>query len=171
MNRQLMTCMCELYNSLWDVPLEQKLYIKGENLTKVKLYVTAYFYRMIDGAKFDPNTVPYQKIVADKITKEQTIQIGMEVANLPNMSVGNLIGLITQINPVRYQNLKGTFISYFTSSCGTPLIFALENLQYLFLEMSSANYKTKITAYSLNRLVTKTAKQCISLLNGLDIKL
>lgn len=169
MNRQLMQYMCALYNSLWDVPLEQKLYVKGENLTKVKMYVTAYFYRMIDGARFDGNAVPYGKIIGDDIPKAMATQIGMEVAQLPNLSIANLINLIKQINPVRYQNLDATFISYFSSSCGNSLIFALENLQYVFLEMSSANYKTKLTAYSLNRLITKIAKQCIQLLNGMDI--
>lgn len=169
MNRQLMVCMCELYNALWDVPLEQKLYVKGENLTKVKMYVTAYFYRMIDGPKFDTSGIPYNKIIGDNIPQALATQIGMEIANLPNLSVANLINLIKQINPVRYQNLDSTFISYFTSSCGIPLIFALENLAYVFLEMSSANYKTKITAYALNRLITKPAKRCIMILNGMNI--
>jgi len=170
LNRQLVLNLCALYNYLWLMPLEQKLYIKGENLTKVQMYVSAYFYRMIDGDKMGPTTIPFNRLLKDKVSGEQIKQITTEVSMMPSMNIGNLISLIKQINPVRYKDLDATFMNYFVQSCGTPLIFALENLQYLFLLVTSANYKTKVTAYALNKSASDTVKRCMSNLNGMDIK-
>ncbi len=170
LNRQLMLGMCQLYNYMWLMPLEQKLYIKGDNLTKAQMYVTAYFYRMIDGDRMNPTSVPYSRILKDKVSNEMIKQITTEVAMMPTLAIGNLIDLLKKINPVRYKDLDATFMTYFTSSCGITLIFALENLQYLFLLMTSSYYKTKLTAYGLNKTAGQTAKKCISALSGIDIK-
>lgn len=169
LNRQLMLNMCGLYNYLWLMPLEQKLYIKGENLNKVQMYVTAYFYRMIDGDKMDPSKIPFNRILKDRVLQDQLKQVTMEVGMMPSLGIGNLISLIKQINPVRYKDLDSTFMTYFASSCGVTLIFALENLQYLFLLITSAQYKTKLTAYSLNKAASDSAKKCMTNLNGMNI--
>lgn len=169
MNRNLVLALCELYNYLWIVPLEQKLYVKGENLNKVQMYVISYFYRMVDNNKIDVKSIPFNRLMKDKINEGMANQIVTEVKTMPNLAITNMFQFITNINPVRYKNLRETFMSYFSSACGTALIFALENLQYLFLEMSSANYKTKLTSYSLNKIATKSAKTCITLLSGMNI--
>jgi len=169
LNRQLILNLCSLYQYLWLMPLEQKLYIKGENLTKVQMYVTAYFYRMIDGDKMGPTTIPFNRLLKDKVSGEQVKQVTTEVSMMPSLGIGNVISLIKQINPVRYKDLDSTFMTYFASSCGVTLIFALENIQYLFLLMTSANYKTKVTAYALNKSATDSVKRCMSTLNGMNI--
>lgn len=172
LNRQLVLGLCELYNYLWLMPLEQKLYIKGDNLTKAQMYIDAYFYRMIDGEKMTPQSIPYNRLLKDRVSAEQTKQIVTEVTMMPSLAIGNLIDLIKKINPVRYKELDSTFMSYFVQSCGSTVIFALENLQYLFLLLTSASYKTKVTAYGLNKSATTsgTVKKCMSALSGIDLK-
>jgi len=169
LNRQFMLSMCSLYNYLWIMPLEQKLYVKGDNLTKAMMYVTSYFYRMIDGNKMDAKNIPFNRILKDRVPQAQIDQIVTEVKTMPSLAIGNLINLIKQINPVRYENLDATFISNFTQSCGISLIFALENLQYLFLLMTSSNYKTKLTAYGLNKTASDTVKKCVSMLSSMRV--
>lgn len=169
LNRNLMLNLCELYNYLWIMPLEQKLYMKGENLTKAMMYATAYFYRMIDGDRLNATSIPFNRILKDKVSEGMITQIVTEVKTMPSMAIGYLLKLIQNINPVRYKNLDATFMTYFSSSCGIPLIFALENIQYLFLLMTSANYKTKITAYALNKTAAASSRKCITMLNGMDI--
>ena len=171
LNRQLVLNLCELYNYLWLMPLEQKLYMKGDNLTKAQMYIDSYFYRMVDGDKMGPTTIPFNRLLKDRVSQEQIKQITMEVSMMPSLAIGNLISLIKKINPVRYKDLDATFMTYFTSSCGLPVIFALENIQYLFLLLTSAEYKTKLTAYGLNKTATSsgTVKKCIATLSGMDI--
>jgi hypothetical protein len=169
LNRQLILNLCGLYQYLWLMPLEQKLYIKGDNLTKAQMYVISYFYRMIDGDKMSPQTIPFNRLLKDRVFQDQIKQITMEVATMPSLGIGNLISLIKQINPVRYKDLDSTFMTYFASSCGIPLVFALENLQYLFLLVTSAYYKTKLTSYSLNKSCSDSAKKCLTTLNGMNI--
>jgi hypothetical protein len=118
-----------------------------------------------------PTTIPFNRLLKDRVSQEQIKQITMEVAMMPSLAIGNLISLIKKINPVRYKDLDATFMTYFTSSCGLPVIFALENIQYLFLLLTSAEYKTKLTAYGLNKTATSsgTVKKCIATLSGMDI--
>lgn len=171
LNRQFVLGMCQLYNFLWLMPLEQKLYMKGDYLTKAMMYITAYFYRMIDGDKMSPSSIPFNRILKDKVSAEMIKQIVTEVQMMPSLAIGNLIQLIEKINPVRYKDLHSTFMTYFTSTCGVTLIFALENLQYLFLLLTSAAYKTKVTSYALNKTASDTVKKCMSQLSGMQIKL
>lgn len=171
LNRQLILNLCGLYQYLWLMPLEQKLYIKGDNLTKAQMYIIAYFYRMIDGDKMSPTTVPFNRLLKDRIFQDQIKQVTMDVATMPSLGIGNLIALIKQINPVRYKDLDSTFMTYFASSCGLPLVFALENLQYLFLLATSSFYKTKLSAYSLNKSCSDSAKKCLTNLNGMNISI
>lgn len=171
LNRQFVLGLCQLYNYLWLMPLEQKLYMKGEHLTKAMMYITTYFYRMIDGDKLSPASIPFNRILKDKVSLEMTKQIVMEVQMMPSLAIGNLLELIKKINPVRYKDLNSTFMTYFVSSCGVTLIFALENIQYLFLLLTSAAYKTKVTAYALNKTASDTVKRCMSQLSGMSLKL
>lgn len=169
MNRNLILTLCELYEYLWIMPLEQKLYMKGDNLSKAMAYVAAYFYHMIDGDRINEQSIPFSRLMKDKMNPEVLKQIVAEVKTTPSLAIGYLLKLIEKINPVRYKDLYATFMTYFTSSCGIPLIFALENPQYLFLLMTSAVYKTKITAYALNKTANASAKKCLSILNSMDI--
>lgn len=169
LNRQLVLNLCELYLYLWLMPLEQKLYVKGDNLTRAELYVIAYFYRMIDGSRMSAESIPFKRFLRDKIPDALIKQIVTEVQMMPSLAIGNLIKLIQQINPVRYKNLDATFMTYFTSSCGIPMIFALENLQYLFLLMTSSYYKTKITQYSLNKTALESSRKCMKTIGGMGL--
>lgn len=171
LNRQLVLGLCELYNYLWLMPLEQKLYMKGDNLTKAQMYIDSYFYRMIDGDKMGPTSIPFNRLLKDRVPQEQIKQITMEVSMMPSLAIGNLIALLKKINPVRYKDLDATFFTYFTSSCGITLVFALENIQYLFMLLTSAEYKTKLSAYGLNKTASSSGvvKRCISALSGMNI--
>lgn len=171
LNRQLVLGLCELYNYLWLMPLEQKLYMKGDNLTKAQMYIDSYFYRMVDGDKMGPTSIPFNRLLKDRVPQEQIKQITMEVSMMPSLAIGNLIALLKKINPVRYKDLDSTFFTYFTSSCGITLVFALENIQYLFMLLTSAEYKTKLSAYGLNKTASSSGvvKRCISALSGMNI--
>lgn len=169
LNRQMILNLCGLYQYLWLMPLEQKLYIKGDNLTKAQMYVISYFYRMIDGSKLAPGNIPFNRLLKDRVMQDQIKQIVAEVGMMPSLAIGNLIALIKKINPVRYKDLDATFMTYFTSSCGVTLVFALENLQYLFLLATSSYYKTKLTSYALNKAASDVAKKCITNMNGMNI--
>jgi hypothetical protein len=168
-NRNMMIVMCDMYTKMVTAPLEQRIYMKGENLVKAELYVIAYFYRMIDGDKLNAETIPVKRLVPDKIQPAVIKQIVNEVKSLPDMGFFNVINLIKQINPVRYKNLDNMYLTYFTSSCGMPLIFALENLGYLFLLMTSASYKTAVTQYNLNKYVGLVAKKALKELNQMGV--
>ena len=48
-NRALMQVMCNIYAIMVTLPLEQKVYMKGEYLTKAMLYSIAYFYNRQEG--------------------------------------------------------------------------------------------------------------------------
>ena len=169
LNRQVVLNLCELYIYLWLMPLEQKLYMKGDNLTKAQIYIISYFYRMIDGDRATAENIPFNRFLRDRVPDSVLKPLVSEVQGLESLAVENLIGLIMQLNPVRYKDLQSTFMSYFQGACGVPLIFALENPQYLFLLLTSSYYKTKITAYALNKSSLETARRCMKTLNGIDI--
>lgn len=170
MNRPLMLTLCNIYRYMVIAPLEQKLYMKGENLTKAMLYVIAYFYKMIDGDQMTVGNIPYKRLIDDKVDEIVVKQIVEEVKALPDLSFMGLIGLIKKINPVRYNNIDVMYMTHFVSSCGTSLIFALENIGYLFTLISSANYKTQVTAYGLNKVVNMPVKKAVTLLSSLNIQ-
>lgn len=168
-NRPLVLSFCNLYVTMASVPLEQKMYIKGDNLTKVLLYLAAYFYRMIDGETFDVSILPNiaKRIISDKLDPKFVKQIGEEVKNMPDMSFMSVIELIKQINPIRYKDIDTMYMTYFISSCGTPLIFALENLSYLFLLFTSSAYKTSLTGFALNKEVSIYHKKMTALMDNI----
>lgn len=168
-NRNMMIIMCDMYMKMVTAPLEQRLYMKGENLVKAELYIIAYFYRIIDGDRLNAETIPIKRLVPDKIQPGIVKQIVEEVKAMPDMGFFNVINLIKNINPVRYKNLDNMYLTYFTSSCGMPLIFALENLGYLFLLMTSSTYKTPITQYNLNKYVGLVARKALKELNQMGV--
>lgn len=168
-NRPLVLSFCNLYTAMVSAPLEQKLYMKGENLTKAMLYIMSFFYKMIDGEMFDVNALPSisKKIISDKVNPSTIKEIGMEVKNLPDTNFMSLINLIKQINPIRYKDLDTMYMTYFIGVCGTSIIFALENLQYLFLLFTSSAYKTGLTGYALNKEVGIWHKQITNLIGDM----
>jgi hypothetical protein len=74
--------------------------------------------------------------------------------------------MISSLNPIRYKDLEAMYMSYFTSVCGISLIFALENISYLFLLITSSQYKTQLTAYGINKIVSMPVKKAIMLLTN-----
>lgn len=169
MNRPLVLTLCDIYTRMVIAPLEQKLYMKGDNLIKAILYTIAYFYRMIDGNNISAGSIPYKRLVPDKLDPSLFKQIVEDVKALPNLSFLNFLDLIIKINPVRYKDLKTIYITHFVSTCGITLTFALENLGYLFLLATSAQYKTPVTSYTLNRYVGMNVKKLITLMTPLNL--
>lgn len=167
MNRPLMLTLGNIYTLMAVAPLEQKVYMKGDNLVKTMLYLFAYFYRMIDGPEF--TIIPaYKRIISDKIDDGVVKQIMEEVRSMENNSFMGVLELIKQINPVRYKDIDVMYMTHFNATCGTSLIFALENLGYLFLLVTSSTYKTGVTAYGINKVVQMPSKKAVSLLSGLS---
>lgn len=165
MNRPLMLTLGNIYTLMAVTPLEQKIYMKGDNLVKTMLYLFAYFYRMIDGPEF--TIIPaYKRIISDKVEESVVKQIMEEVRALEDNSFMSVLELIKQINPVRYKDIDVMYMTHFNATCGTSLIFALENLSYLFLLISSATYKTGVTAYGINKVVSMPVKKAVSLLSA-----
>ena len=165
-NRPLMLTLGNVYTLMAVAPLEQKLYMKGENLVKTMLYLLAYFYRMIDGPEF--TIIPaYKRIISDKIDESVVKQIIEDVRGLEDNSFMSVLNLIKQINPVRYKDIDTLYMTYFNQVCGTSIIFALENLAYLFLLVTSSSYKTQVTGYGINKIVDKPSKKALQLLLGI----
>lgn len=167
-NRVLMQVLCNIYSVMVTLPLEQKVYMKGEYLTKAMLYAIAYFYRIIDGPEHvNVESVPYKKIISDKIQESVVKEIFSQVASMEGSSFMNLIKLIQNINPVRFKDLEAMYMQHFVTSCGVPIIFSLENLSYLFLLLYSALYKTQLTQFNLNKTISALAKKATTLLGGM----
>lgn len=163
-NRPLMLNLCNLYTLMTVSPMEQRLYIKGENLTKAMLYIISFFYKIIDGNEF--TIIPgYKRIISDKIDDGIVKQIESEVRALPSTSFIEFLGLIKRLNPVRYENIDQMYMTYFIRTCGISLCFALECIPYLFLLVTSVAYKTGLTTPGLNKLLAPQIRKTITLLN------
>ena len=102
------------------------------------------------------------RLLKDQVNNEWATQIVNEVKGLQDNSFMNILELIKQINPVRYGNLDAVYLQQFIACCGIYIVFALENPQYLFLLMTSASYKTKLTSCNMNKLVGTQSKKCIT---------
>ena len=171
-NRPLMLSFCNLYCDMVTAPIEQKRYVKGENLTKMRLFAMAYFYRMIDGdEEYKNNTMHVlpniaKRVVLDKVEPSLIKTIGETVAQMSDMNFMSLIELFKTINPSRYEVLGSVYMNDFVSVSGMPLIFALENIQYLCLLLTSSAYKTNLTGFGLNKLVSMVSKKAIALLSS-----
>ena len=169
MNGPLMLTLCNAYLLMVGAPLEQRLYMKGENLTKASIYIIAHFYKMIRGGSITAETIPFKRLLSDKVEKSTIDSILDDVVANDDDSIMGLIKMISKINPIRYKDLEALYLSYFTSTCGVSLIFALENISYLFLLITSANYKTTITSFNINKAVGLIAKKVIATLTQMNL--
>lgn len=174
MNSQLMLLICYIYNFMSIMPLEQKLYMKGDNLVKARLYFIAYFYKMtyvqhilLNGTDISVDNIPFKRIISDKVDPSVLSQVVDDIKNMPDNSIMNVVELLKKINPVRYKDLSSQYVPFFSTSCGVSLIFALENIQYLFLLITSAPNKTTLTQYGLNQTVIQQCRKVISLLQSI----
>lgn len=167
-NRNIVLGLADLYARMFTMPLEQKIYMKGDNLTKAMLYSITFFYRIVDGPdKLSTQSIPFKKIISDKVTEGTLKQIVEDVKNMEDTRFINLISLIKNINPIRYKDLDAMYLQHFTSACGVPLIFAIENPGYLFLLATSADYKSTLTSFNLNKSCGGNARKLIKLLGNL----
>ena len=164
-NRSLMLNLCNLYTMMAVSPLEQKVYIKGENLVKTMLYIMSFFYKMVDGNDFE--IIPgYKKIISDKIDDRIVQQIEAEVRALPTTSFMEFLDTcIKRLNPVRYADIDQMYMTHFIRVCGVSLCFALECLPYLFILVTSVAYRTGITSVGLNKLLAPQIRKTITLLS------
>ena len=96
-------------------------------------------------------------------------QITEEVNALTDLSIFSLLELIKKINPMRYKDLEVKYINYYTQTCGLSILFAIENLQYLFLLVTSACYRTSLTGFSLNKIVQTSAKRVQMILVSMNL--
>lgn len=164
MNSQLLLTLCNVYTLMAISPLEQRLYMKGENLNKAMMYVITYFYATLNGNTLTVDRIPFKRLMNDKIDTSIANSILDDVLGSEDKSFMGLIKMIQKINPIRYKDLDAMYMSYFIQVCGTSIIFALENIPYLFLLITSSSYKTQVTTYSLNKTVGMPAKKAITLL-------
>ena len=164
-NRSLMLNLCNLYTMMAVSPLEQEVYIKGENLVKTMLYIMSFFYKMVDGNDFE--IIPgYKKIISDKIDDRIVQQIEAEVRALPTTSFMEFLDTcIKRLNPVRYADIDQMYMTHFIRVCGVSLCFALECLPYLFILVTSVAYRTGITSVGLNKLLAPQIRKTITLLS------
>lgn len=167
MNGSLMLMLCNIYQCMATTPLEQKLYMKGENLSKAIVYCVAYFYKTFRDENISEKDVPYNRFLRDKMDPIVAKEIITEVREMNSTSFLDLLKLIMKINPVRYKNLDQMYVTYFIQNCGAPILFAIENLQYLFLLITSSAYKTQLTQYSLNKFVGLAARKLITNLTSI----
>lgn len=168
MNAQLMLTLCDCWWRMMITPLESKLYMKGDNLTKATMYSIAFFYKMIHG-EIQAGSVPFVRFIRDKVEPSVQKQIVEEVNALTDMSIFSLIELIKRINPMRYKDLDQKYVNYFTQACGMNILFAMENIQYLFLLVTSANYKTNLSGFGLNKIVQASAKRAQVILVSMNL--
>ena len=169
MNGPLMLTLCNAYALMTSAPLEQRLFMKGENLTKAYIYIVAHFYNMIRGGAITVETIPFKRLLSDKVEPSVLNAIVDDVVNNPDKSLMGLIRMITKINPIRYKDLESMYLSYFTATCGISLIFALENIPYLFLLITSAYYKTTLTAFNINKAVGVIAKKTLATITQMNL--
>ena len=170
MNSQLMLTLCNIYTLMVIAPLEQRLYMKGENLTKAMIYVITHFYNMFRPSEsLTMESIPFKRLLQDLPEPSMVNAIMDDVISNPDKSFMGLLKMIQKINPIRYKNIESMYMTYFTSTCGVSLIFAIENIAYLFLLITSSTYKSAITAYSLNKTVALPCKKAISMLSTINI--
>jgi hypothetical protein len=161
-NRNLMLIFADLYQFMVLCPLETRMYMKGDNLTKAMMYAITFFYKIIDGDSISVDSINFKRLMKDKVDLGLAKQVVEEVRSLQGVNFMDLIELIKKINPVRYGNMDATYLRDFVSSCGVYVTFALENPAYLFMLMTSSAYKTKLTSFNINKLVGIEAKKCIT---------
>ena len=166
-NRELILASCMAYQYMANAPLEQRLYMKGDNLVKAMLYSIAFFYKIIDGDKMSVEKINYKRMLNQKVDPKMVQEIVQQVQGIEGTNFMELLNLIKNINPVRYKDIGNTYLNYFVASCGVYLIFALENPQYLMLLITSAAYKTKLTNFGLNKLISVPCKKILTAMTSM----
>lgn len=167
MNSQLMLTLCKVYVTMMAAPLQQKVYMKGDNLNKAMLYFITYFYMLFkDVNDIDVTSIPFNKIMDDKIDNKVASVIIEDAKTVQNHNFMDLIEKIKKINSVRYKDLNSMYLSYFTTVCGAPVLFSIENIAYLFLLLTSSAYKTNMTGYGLNKIIQLTSKKILSIMTA-----
>lgn len=167
MNSQLMLTLCKVYVTMMAAPLQQKLYMKGDNLNKAMLYFITYFYMLFkDVNDIDVASIPFNKIMDDKIDNKVASVIIEDAKTVQNHNFMDLLEKIKKINAVRYKDLNSMYLSYFTTVCGAPILFSIENIAYLFMLLTSSAYKTNMTGYGLNKIIQLTSKKILSIMTA-----
>lgn len=167
MNSQLMLTLCKIYVTMMAAPLQQKVYMKGDNLNKAMIYFITYFYMLFkDVNDLDVASIPFNKILDDKIDNKVAGVIIEDAKTVQDHNFMALIEKIKKINAVRYKDLNAMYLSYFVTVCGTPILFSIENISYLFLLLTSSAYKTNMTGYGLNKIIQLTSKKILSVMTG-----
>lgn len=166
-NRDLVLALCTAYQYMVNAPLEQRLYMKGDNLVKAMLYSIAFFYKMIDGENMSAEKINVKRMLNQKVEPSMVKQIVDQVKEMEGCNFMDLLKLISNINPVRYKNLDSMYMNYFNASCGVYLVFALENPQYLMMLITSAAYKTKLTNFGLNKLISIPCKKILNIITSM----
>ena len=167
MNSQLMLTLCKVYVTMMAAPLQQKLYMKGDNLNKAMLYFITYFYMLFkDVNDIDVASTPFNKIMDDKIDNKVASVIIEDAKTVQNHNFMDLLEKIKKINAVRYKDLNSMYLSYFTTVCGAPILFSIENIAYLFMLLTSSAYKTNMTGYGLNKIIQLTSKKILSIMTA-----
>lgn len=161
-NSGLMSSLCDIYATLATYPIENVKHIKGDNLNKIYIYVIAFFYSMFRDNVTEVS-VPYAKIIKDKMDTIIVSQIFDEVAEKKPKSFYGLTKLMVKLNPISpdYANLPSHYRSMFFNSCGFS-IFALEYIPYLFLVItSSINHASGINTTNFNKHINMRCKKVI----------
>lgn len=167
MNSQLMLTLCKVYVTMMAAPLQQKVYMKGDNLNKAMLYFITYFYMLFkDVNDIDVSSIPFNKIMDDKIDNKVASVIIEDAKSVQNHNFMDLIEKIKKINAVRYKDMNAMYLSYFTTVCGAPVLFSIENISYLFMLLTSSAYKTNMTGYGLNKIIQLTSKKILSIMTA-----
>ena len=170
MNSQLMLTLCNIYTLMVITPLEQRLYMKGENLTKAMIYVITHFYNMLrPNESLTADSIPFKRLLQDAPDRNMIDTIMDDVISNPDKTFMGLLKMIQKINPIRYKHIDSMYMTYFTATCGISLIFALENLSYLFLLVTASSYKSALTAYSLNKVTAMACKRALTILANVNI--
>ena len=85
MNSQLMLTLCNIYTLMVITPLEQRLYMKGENLTKAMIYVITHFYNMFrPDESLTADSIPFKRLLQDAPDRNMIDTIMDDVISNPD---------------------------------------------------------------------------------------
>ena len=124
MNSQLMLTLCNIFTLMAIAPLEQRLYMKGDNLIKSMVYIVTYFYKMIRGDSITAESIPFRRIISDQIDEGIIKQIVDQVNASQDDSFMEIIRMISGINPIRYKDLDAMY----------EIVFSYQNKQFDFAQ-------------------------------------
>lgn len=166
MNSQLVLSLCNIYVKMAGAPLF-KIDVSSDNRTKICIYLAAYFYMMCRGSDITAESIPFKRILNDNVAPELLKQITEDVMSNPDKSFMGVVRLIKKINPIRYEKIEQIYVSSYISTVSNTLLFALENISYLFLLVTSAVYKSRVTGPMINNQVIIDCRKSILLLSNI----